>query len=87
MPSPNTDSNATSASEHPPTHDSNTSNLTNATDAVNDTPRDRRTRFQRGLGSYPLRSSHPLALLVTRRRRPFDIFFDGTRGHGCALAA
>eukprot|EP00965_Chrysotila_dentata_P117295 3876952-Pleurochrysis_carterae.AAC.1 len=83
VPSPRTEPNATSASEHQPTHDSATSRV--ATDAANNTPQ--RTRFQRGLGSSSLRSSHPSSLLVTRRHRPFDIISDGTRGHGCALAA
>eukprot|EP00965_Chrysotila_dentata_P135816 4489811-Pleurochrysis_carterae.AAC.1 len=48
-----------------------------------DQPNDSR-QFQRGLGSFSLRSS---ALLVTRRHRPFDVISDRIRGHGCALAA
>eukprot|EP00965_Chrysotila_dentata_P173688 5733932-Pleurochrysis_carterae.AAC.1 len=43
-------------------------------------------RFQRTLGPYPLRSSTPSALLLTRRHRRYDTASDGVRGHGCALA-
>eukprot|EP00965_Chrysotila_dentata_P027571 916250-Pleurochrysis_carterae.AAC.1 len=43
-----------------------------------------RAPFQRGLGSYPLRSS---ALLVTRRHLPHNAASLGVKGHGCALAA
>eukprot|EP00965_Chrysotila_dentata_P000968 31142-Pleurochrysis_carterae.AAC.1 len=42
--------------------------------------------FQRTLGPYPLRSSTPSALLLTRRHRRYDTASDGVRGHGCALA-
>eukprot|EP00965_Chrysotila_dentata_P106689 3523918-Pleurochrysis_carterae.AAC.1 len=54
------------------------------------TPEDnalRRATFQRGLGSYPLRSAQPSAFLVTRRHRCYDVVSDGIRGLGCALAA
>eukprot|EP00965_Chrysotila_dentata_P040787 1352365-Pleurochrysis_carterae.AAC.2 len=40
--------------------------------------------FQKGLGSYPLRSS---AFLVTLRHRPHDAASLGVRDHGCTLAA
>eukprot|EP00965_Chrysotila_dentata_P072789 2405926-Pleurochrysis_carterae.AAC.1 len=40
--------------------------------------------FQRGSGTYPLRSS---AFLVTRRHVPHDPATTGVRGHGCAVAA
>eukprot|EP00965_Chrysotila_dentata_P037675 1253110-Pleurochrysis_carterae.AAC.1 len=46
-----------------------------------------RAHFQRTLGSYPLCSSSPAALLLTRRHRHYDAASDGVRGHGCALAA
>eukprot|EP00965_Chrysotila_dentata_P096846 3200709-Pleurochrysis_carterae.AAC.1 len=42
--------------------------------------------FQRTLGPYPLRSSAPSALLLTRRHRHYATASDGVRGHGCALA-
>eukprot|EP00965_Chrysotila_dentata_P102397 3380192-Pleurochrysis_carterae.AAC.1 len=63
---------------------------TDRTDTTDRTPMDevsRRVPFQRGLGSYSLRSSQPAALFVTRRHRCFDVFSDGIRGHRCALAA
>eukprot|EP00965_Chrysotila_dentata_P125262 4141237-Pleurochrysis_carterae.AAC.1 len=58
-----------------------------APDSAPEAPVDAPSRpqhFQRGLGSFPLRSS---ALLVTRRHAPHNVATDGARGHGCALAA
>eukprot|EP00965_Chrysotila_dentata_P177720 5870488-Pleurochrysis_carterae.AAC.1 len=58
-----------------------------APDSAPEAPVDASSRpqhFQRGLGSFALRSS---ALLVTRRHAPHNVASDGARGHGCALAA